>query len=100
MDNYFIQPNQWSLTLLILVFLLNGCSELNLNPTHVKLLDNGDYIHYFKYSDGCVGDAIKDCGKKELESLNLVPAECAHNIEMVSGGKGENGWAFVTFRCK
>ncbi len=85
---------------IFLAFLLTGCSELNLNPNPVKPLDSGDYVYHFKYSDGCVGDLINACAKKEIESLNLVSAECANGIEVLSGGKSQNGWAHATFRCK
>jgi hypothetical protein len=88
------------LSLSCIAFLLSGCSELNLNSSPVKPLEGGDYIYHFKYSKGCIGDAIKNCAKKELEILNLVPDECANGIEVLSGGKSENGWAHATFRCK
>ena len=83
-----------------LVFLVAGCSELNLNPNPVKHLDNGDYVYYFNNSDGCFGSRIKDCAKQKLESLNLVPAECKNGIEVLSGGESQNDWAHATFRCK
>ena len=89
------------LRLFYLVLLLNGCSELNLNSNPVKLLDNGDYIYDFKYSDNCLSDdCIKVSAKKKLELLGLVPYQCKNGIDVYHANGPNNGWVYVKFRCK
>ena len=87
---------------IFVMFILVACTSdpiLNENHSPVKLQDNGDFIYDFKYSDGCVGDAVKQCALKSMQEKNLVPPSC-NNVKILKGGKTENGWAWATFRCE
>lgn len=84
--------------------LITGCSWGS--PTFedrspVKSLGNGEYIYYFKYTDGCLTDEqIKSCARSQLTKKSLIPTECINGIEVLSGKGPANGWVYAKFRCK
>lgn len=82
--------------------LVTGCTwgaPKDEDRSPVKYLGIGEYIYDFKYSDNCIGDYIKQCGLHSMQQHNLKPIGCI-TPEAIRGGKTENGWAYVIFRCK
>jgi hypothetical protein len=86
----------------IIASIISGCSwgaaEYENHGPVKSLGRNSEFVYDFKYSEGCVGDAIKLCGLHSLQATNLVPPNC-NDIKVLKGGKAQNGWAWITFEC-
>jgi hypothetical protein len=88
---------------IVIILSLGACtgSYLNESQSQIKSLGNGDYIYYFKYTDGCLtDDQIKVCAEKQLINKKLLPAVCINGIEVFTGkGPDGGGWLYAKFRC-
>lgn len=96
------------LMLLVVITSLLGCGGVldkqsgDEGRGTVRLLETGDYIVSYKwpYVEKRYGKERHSAVPAYLNESDLVPASCAHGIDVLRGGEGEGGWGWAVFRCK